>query len=66
MSFDKKRANEVLSFGIRLLQGKVCKSPKNEHIRLALILKERLEEEGFPWQARTLNYWIHRFQGGQL
>jgi hypothetical protein len=66
MVFSKEDANKLLSFGIRLLQGKVCKSPRNEHIRLALILKERLEDYGFLWQARTLNYWIHRFQGGQL
>ena len=63
---DVERANDLLRYGIRCLQGRNIVSKLKGRIQIALILKKRLESEGFPWQARTLSYWIHRAQRGDF
>jgi len=61
-----ERANDLLRYGIGVLQGKfiVCK-PKGR-VQIALILMKRLANAGYWWQVKVLQAWIHRFQGGQL
>jgi len=61
-----ERANELLRYGIACLQGKNIVSKVQGRIAIALHLKERLEDRGQWWQARTLGYWIHRAQGGEF
>jgi hypothetical protein len=61
-----ERANELLRYGIACLQGKNIVSKVNGRVAIALHLKGRMEEEGQWWQARTLNFWIHRAQGGEF
>jgi hypothetical protein len=61
-----ERANELLRYGIACLQGKNIVSKIEGRISIAIHLKDRMEEEGQWWQARTLNYWIHRAQGGEF
>jgi hypothetical protein len=61
----KERATEILRFGIKTVQGKTVKSNFNTTLSILIGLKEELENNGFWWQARTLNYWIHRFQGNR-
>jgi len=61
-----ERANELLRYGIACLQGKNIVSKVQGRIAIALHLKSRLEDRGQWWQARTLNYWIHRAQGGEF
>jgi hypothetical protein len=61
-----ERANELLRYGIACLRGKNIVSKVEGRIAIALHLKDRMEEEGQWWQARTLNFWIHRAQGGEF
>jgi hypothetical protein len=35
-------------------------------LQIALILMKELASEGFWWQTKILQHWIHRFQGGDL
>lgn len=65
---DKKRANDLLRFGIKIIQGKIYSSYYESTLQHLLLIKEELEDLGAYWQSRTLNFWIHRFQaqGGFL
>jgi hypothetical protein len=63
---EKARANELLQYGIACLRGENIVSLLKGRIQIALILRARLEENGFWWQARALEYWIHRAQGGEF
>lgn len=57
----KDWANDQLRFAIEDLRkdGSCC-------LVLALVIRDRLVDAGFWWQARTLEFWIHRFQGGEF
>lgn len=59
---DKEHANRTLRFGIAVGQGHICRSSAKGRLQLMLIMKERLEESGWVWQARILENWIHRLQ----
>lgn len=54
-------ANDILRWSIGVLNGKNLVSTDRGRVHIALIMKERLEEEGFWWQAMILEFWIHRF-----
>jgi hypothetical protein len=58
----KDWANEQLRFAISVLHGDIVVSSDSGRIQLALVVKERLEDHGFWWQARILNCHLHRFQ----
>jgi hypothetical protein len=60
-------ANSQLRFGISILQGSagILQSLKGR-IQLALILRDQLREYRFSWQAKILEHWIHRAQGGEF
>jgi hypothetical protein len=58
----KDHANRQLRFGIAIGQGHICKSSAKGRLQIMLIIKERLEESGWVWQAKILNSWIHRLQ----
>lgn len=62
----KKWANNTLRYAIRCLRGENIVSLLPGRIAIALLLKERLVSEGFTWQAKVLNFWIHRAQGGEF
>jgi len=64
--FSIERANEILRYGIGVLQGKHVVSRPEGRVQIALILKRDLEDMGALWQARVLNFWIHRAQGGEF
>ena len=67
-SFDrsnKARANDLLRFGIHVIQGKIYSSNYRGTLAHLLLIKEEIEELGAYHQARILNYWIHRFQGSR-
>jgi len=63
---DPERANELLRYGIGVLRGEnIVASPKGR-LQIALILMKELASEGFWWQVKILQYWIHRAQGGKI
>ena len=55
-------ANEQLRFAIKVLQGKCGGARWKGNLQLALIVKDRLLERGFTWQAERVENWIHRLQ----
>jgi len=59
-------ANELLSYSIRVLQGKEFRANPKTLFQYALDNKRVLADAGYWWQARTLDYWIHRFQRGEF
>jgi len=59
-------ANNLLKYSIRILQGKEFQAHPRTIQNHALDNKRVLEEAGFWWQAKTLDYWIHRFQRGEF
>jgi hypothetical protein len=59
-----KEANSQLSFAIAVLKGEYGKN-WCKNVGLALIIKERLLKEGYPWQSRRVENWIHRLQARQ-
>lgn len=63
---DSARANDLLRYGIGVLRGQyvICRAKGRIHI--ALILLNDLKDMGAWWQARILEYWIHRAQGEDL
>lgn len=63
---DVQWANDVLSFAVRTLQGKIEVSRIQGRLQTALILKRELAERGFWWQVSILEHWIHRAQGGEF
>ena len=63
---DLERANDLLRYGIGVLRGEnIVASPKGR-VQIALILMKELSSEGFWWQVKVLQAWLHRFQGGRL
>jgi hypothetical protein len=66
MSFGTKDwANGQLRFAISELRDASIKGDfqwKNT-LFLVLYLKERLVDQGFSWQAKTIDFWIHRYLG---
>lgn len=60
----KEWANEQLRFAIGCLDGSRVGASDRGRIHLALFIKDRLTDYGFPWQVRILNCHIHRFQKG--
>jgi len=63
---DPDRANELLRYGIGVLRGQYIGATQKGRIHVALLVREELVEMGAWWQARTLNFWIHRAQGGEF
>lgn len=59
-------ANETLKYCILILRGGGMNAMANTRLAVVLDLKRQLDEAGFWWQSRTLNYWIHRFQRGDF
>lgn len=63
---DPERANDLLRYGIRCLQGRnIVASPKGR-VQIALILMKELARAGYWWQTKILQHWIHRAQGGEF
>jgi hypothetical protein len=63
---DIERANDLLRYGIGVLQGKYIVATQKGRLHIALILKKRLASAGFWWQVKVLDAWIHRAQGGEF
>jgi hypothetical protein len=56
-------ANAHLRYGISVLKGASgLKATDAGILEVTLILKEDLLEYGYTWQARVLEYWVHRLQ----
>ena len=65
-TLDKKRANELLVYGIGVLRGEnIVSSPKGR-IHVALIILEELEDIGAWWQTKILTAWLRRAQRGDF
>jgi hypothetical protein len=65
--FPADRANDLLRYGISVLKGTSgMVSTDKGKLQVALILKKDLAEMGAYWQVMVLEYWIHRFQGGEF
>lgn len=60
------RANESTRYAIGVLQGKHIVSMPKGRLHIALIVKKELASQGFWWQVKVLDHWIHRFQGGEF
>jgi hypothetical protein len=59
----KDWANQELRYAIKVLRFEAFRSRKlTDYLALALDIKGWLEDEGFWWQARTLDYHIHLWQ----
>ena len=59
----KAWANSHLRYGISVCQGKSgLITTRDGYLQVVLVLKEDLLEYGYTWQARLLEYWIHRLQ----
>lgn len=61
-----EEANEMLRYAIRVLRGQNIVSRLEGRIQIALIMRDRLLEADFWWQAGILEAWIHRAQGGEF
>jgi len=61
-----KWANEVLSYAIQVLKGRILVSLPKGRLYIALLIKEELERSGFLWHSDVLNIWICRFQRGDF
>ena len=60
--YSKKWANRKLRFAIGSLQGKYEVSIWKRRLQTALICKDELLEHGYCWQAKRIDYWIHRLE----
>ena len=60
------KANEDLRYAIRVLRDQNIVSTLNGRIQIALIMRDRFLENKFWWQAKLLEFWIHRAQGGEF
>lgn len=58
---EKERANEFLRWAIKVAKGRCFKSPPTVRYSVLLDCLKTLKNSGFWWQAKILNYWIHRF-----
>ena len=63
---DPERANELLRYGIGVLRGQNIVATQKGRVQIALILMKELASEGYWWQVKILQYWIHRAQGGEI
>lgn len=61
-----ERANDLLRYGIGVLQGKHIVATEKGRLQIALILMKDLASSGFWWQTKVLQHWIHRAQGGEF
>lgn len=61
MDKSKDWANDILRYSIAVLRGERIVSRPEGRLHIALIMKERLEDAGFWWQARILEFHMHRF-----
>jgi len=61
----KERANYQLRVVIRVLKGRCGGKNWKGNLNVALNVKEDLLARGFPWQAKRIDYWIHRLQASQ-
>lgn len=59
-------ANDQLRYAIEVLKGGGFGSLPKGRLQLALLIKRRLYEHDFWWQARIVAHWIHRFQRGDF
>jgi hypothetical protein len=55
-------ANSQLRFVIAVLQDRVFRATWKGKLQMALIVRDRLLEYGFTWQAARVDNWIHRLQ----
>jgi len=65
----KARANDLLKFSIDVLRGNHgwrLQCQQGSRLAIAISIADRLEEDGFWWQAKTLRSWIHRCQRGDF
>ena len=58
----KERANFQLRMVIRILKGQCGGKNWKGNLNVALNVKEDLLARGFPWQAKRIDFWIHRLQ----
>ncbi|MBN1683219.1 hypothetical protein JW865_06685 [Candidatus Bathyarchaeota archaeon] len=63
---DKEHANSILRYTISVLKGKEFTATYKTKLEFALYNKESLLKAGFWWQAKNLDYWIHRYQRGDF
>lgn len=63
---DSQRANDLLRYGIRCLQGRNIVATQKGRVQIALILMKELASSGYWWQTKILQHWIHRAQGGEF
>jgi len=64
---NKKRANELLVYGIDTLRGLAhYRISRKTKIHIALILLDELKDLSAWWQCGILNAWIHRAQRGDF
>ena len=62
----KERANSRLRYAIHAIQGKEFIARDEILLQYCIYVKRDLEASGFWWQAKILDSWIHRFQGGEF
>ena len=63
---DKEHANSILRYTISVLKGREFTASYKTKLEYALSIKESLLKAGFWWQAKNLDYWIHRYQMGDF
>lgn len=63
---DPERANDLLRYGIGVLQGKHILATRKGRVQIALVLLKELSRDGYWWQTKVLQHWIHRAQGGEF
>jgi len=59
---DVQRANDILRYAIGVLKGQNVVCSDAGRVQIALILMKDLASDGFWWQVKILQHWIHRFQ----
>lgn len=61
-SFNERKAwaNRRLSYGIALLRGEVFECNFGSILFLAIYMRNRLLDDGWPYQARILGFWIDK------
>lgn len=59
-------ANGLLRWAIGVLQGKNVVCRPSGRLSLALYALSELQDNGYWWQSKRLENWIHRFQGEEF
>lgn len=62
----KEWANDLLRFCIKTLEGQIEVSNMKNRIATVLYVRQMLLEEGFWWQAKIINFWVHRARRGDF